>query len=243
MAIFNPEGFRKEAKDIISRGRGARQAWFDLRQWASGKGPVAMKMGLHEFLSAYGGTPEAAPLLPDLLRTSSIFPPQERGAIIAMATHRQTISDMRIRSTLKPMTAFLKDRPISLLHPSSIKTQLRPANIAHPDIELRDIHASIHEQMRSSLRVLPEAREMPKMKGFDSSRSPDTLAIGMNKGEHIMSSLIDRMRTHGATHAPYLAARPKAAKRKRATTRKRITRAKTRKPAVRKGRKPARRKR
>ena len=235
MAVFNPEGLRKEAKDIISRGRGARQAWYDLRQWASGKGPLAMRLGIHEFLTSYGGSPEAAPLLPDLLRTSAVFPPQERGAIIAMAAHRPAPFDMRIRSTLRPMTSFQKDHPISMLHPASIKTQLRPANLQHPDIALRDIH----EQMKSSLRVLPQPREMPRAPGFDSSKSPDTLTMGANKGEHIMSSLINKMRSHGTTQVHHLGApaQPTAAKRKRAR------KAKPRKTILRKSQKPTKRKR
>jgi hypothetical protein len=244
MAFETPQELRREANDIASRSKGARQAWFDLRQWATGRGPIAMKTAVHEFLSVHGGAPDSTILLPEILRGISAFPPQERGAMIALATKRPGISDFRHNSMISPRASMVvsnnRPTPAMTFHPSNLPSGISAMKIpgrgklAEDPSSIRDMPMHMHELHRPAIgSTMLRAKLEMKPAGFDSSRSPDSLAMGMDKGEHIVRSLVHNMRSHGGGNAPYLgaSAKPKSVAvkasraKKKATPRKSVAKA------------------
>src|SRR5574337_1170726 len=70
-----PLDLASQARQIARSGMPARAAWGELKSWASDKGPMALRSAAMEFISVYGRNPEAALLMPEVMRSSSGFMP------------------------------------------------------------------------------------------------------------------------------------------------------------------------
>ncbi len=176
--VDNPVSLRKQAHSIAASARRPDEAWSELRIWASGKGPLALKSAMIEFISVHGTSPEAALLMPQLLRDRSLSS-LERKEMLSMQSELEPKADL-IRPRLEaPKAAFLS----AVSHPH--------AN--HNDV--RDMHLVLRE------RALPTLG-MPKASRFDASKSPDshTFSIGMHRGERLVRNLVEKMKGHAAEH-------------------------------------------
>ena len=76
--VSNPDKLRKQAQSIASKNAEPKQAWKELREWASENGPMAMEMAVHEFLANHGRDPEVAALIPGIMHRVSVLPLGER---------------------------------------------------------------------------------------------------------------------------------------------------------------------
>jgi hypothetical protein len=262
---FYSDDLRKEARTIAAGGKGARQAWTDLRQWASKRGPAASKCAMMEFLSAYGGTPEAAFVMPEIMRSAStVFSPEERTELVGLASKKPSFNDSK---PLMPPIGPKPSMPIASARPSlalsfkpSVRENMAPRLGAIEPIVpsadhayLRDMPIRMRDRIEASSLRAPMAglpKESANMGGrddtrsfqFDPHKSPDSAYLGANKGEHIVRSLIHSMRSHGRDEIPHMAPAPIAAKPK---ARKKTIAKRAAKPAARKAkhaRKPATRK-
>lgn len=263
---FYSDDLRKEARTIAAGGKGARQAWADLRQWASKRGPAASKCAMMEFLSAYGGTPEAAFVMPEIMRSAStVFSPDERTELIGLASKKPAFNDSK---PLLPPIGPKPSMPIASARPSlalSFKPSVRespaprlgaiePIVPSADHAYLRDMPIRMRDRLETSSLRAPMPG-MPRESGmvngrddavrafqFDPHKSPDSAHLGANKGEHIVRSLIHSMRSHGRDGMPHMSPAPIAAKPK---ARKKTGAKRAMKPAARKAkhaRKPATRK-
>jgi hypothetical protein len=247
---FYPEELRNEARSIASSGKGARLVWADLKQWASKRGPAAMKSAVMEFLGEYGGTPEAAYVMPEILRnTSHVFSREERGEITRIAAHGQPFSSVR---GPQRVTGPRNSLPMASGRPE-LSLAFKPAERgAHPRIGaiepvaphadhayLRDMPIRARERLEAAIpRPMIPAGEGPSRSRhfhFDPRKSPDSLSIGAHKGERIVRNLIHSIRMHGRDEHMHLAPPPAARGRKGKAARAR----KPARTAVRKKRKTA----
>ncbi len=218
----DPESLRKEAHSIASGGKNARQAWSELRQWAAGRGPLAMKSAMMEFLEAFGGTPEAAYVMPEIMRSASfMMSPQERVGIMHAALGRPRMDEVRSRasriaSVHAPPGALRRPEPAFSFRPAGGPAQqpalgrVEPLLPARDHAYLRDIPVRSRERLETAL---PSPREARKGAGarFDAAISPDSRAVRMHSGERLLSGLIGSLRSHGSYEAPRQAPARKAA--------------------------------
>lgn len=225
---FFPEDLRNEARAIASGGKGAMSTWAELKQWASKRGPLAMKSAMMEFLGAYGGTPEAAYVMPELMRSATtMFSPSERGELVKLAMRRNTVPDIRAPPravSAKTMLQGPSERPsLSMsFRPSSREGAaprlgvIEPVSPGHDHAYLRDMPIRMREKLsQESSMIAPQARaqmaphgnpsEPARQFDFDPHRSPDSRTLGAQKGEHIVRSLIHSVRSHGRDESSYLA--------------------------------------
>src|SRR4030095_7221838 len=83
----NPNDLRRQAHELAAKAKGAKAAWTDLSKWSMGKGPLAIKSAIIEFMSSFGSSPEAARMMPELIRSASQFPdPAERRNLLELTT-------------------------------------------------------------------------------------------------------------------------------------------------------------
>jgi hypothetical protein len=218
-----------------------------------------------EFLSAYGGTPEAAFVMPEIMRSAStVFSPDERTEFIGLASKKPSFNDSK---PLLPLIRPKPSMPIASARPSlalSFKPSVRespaprlgaiePIVPSADHAYLRDMPIRMRDRIEaSSLRApMPAMPKESAMMGgrddarsfqFDPHKSPDSSYLGANKGEHIVRSLIHSMRSHGRDEMSHMSPAPIAAKPK---ARKKTGAKRATKPAARKAkhaRKPATRK-
>jgi hypothetical protein len=245
----DPDSLKKEAHAIASAGKSALQTWHELRSWASARGPLAMKSAMMEFLGAYGGTPDAAYVMPEVMRNASSFlSPQERVGVMHAALSRPRPGQMRQHPMLagqKPgqgpglmprigrpdaALAFRPARPPQ----SPPLGRLEPLVPAHDHAYLRNIHVMSRDRLETALPKPPARKQ-----AFASAVRPAAREMPAH-GERIVTSLISKLRSHAAD-VPHLSApsqpkrkapkrKAKAARRKPARTRK----AAARRPAMRK---------
>jgi len=209
---FFPEDLRNEARAIASSGKGARQVWAELKQWAGTRGPAAAKCAMIEFLGTYGGTPEAAYVMPELMRNATqSFSPSERGELVRLAM-RRNVPDMR---PAKPVSAkpfmpnpadrsalALNFRPVSRDGAAPHLGVIEPVSSNHDLAYMRDMPVRARERLESAM--LPPPRFQEQSRHFDPHRSPDSHPLGAQKGEHIVRSLIHSVRSHGRDEMPHL---------------------------------------
>ncbi len=220
---FYPEELKQEARSIASSGKGARLVWAELRQWASKRGPAAMKSAVMEFLGEYGGSPEAACVMPELLRSSShVFSSQERGELVSIAMHGKPFSAVRgpqrvamARQSL-PMESNRPALSISF-RPSERGTRpiigaIEPLSPKADHAYLRDMPIRTRERLETAI-IRPMALKdgagrnvrAPHPAGFDPQKSPDAVIMGAHKGERLVRSLIHSVRSHGRDEHMHLA--------------------------------------
>ncbi|MEW6036341.1 MAG: hypothetical protein AB1529_07035 [Candidatus Micrarchaeota archaeon] len=214
--MLNPDEMRKQANRIVRNGKTARDAWSELRQWASGKGPLAMKTAMQEFVGEYGGSSEAAALMPDMLNASKVLSPLERREVLELAGHK--VADMRAPArtvTPKASLPLSGQRPaLSLSFQPAAAPRLGatdPLSARGDHTYMRDIHMHMRDRLVPSLGKPALAAASEEAKHFDASKSPDSHVFGAGGGEHLVRSLIHKVRSHAreeghhlsqAAHAP-----------------------------------------
>jgi len=214
----DPESIRNEAHSIISGKMDARQAWSELRQWASGRGPLAMKSAMMEFLEAYGGTPEAACIMPEIMRNASfILSPQERVGIMHAALGRPKMDDLRSRasriaSAPAHMAALRRPEPSLSFRPlgpgqNPALGRVEPLVPAHDHAYLRDMPIRSRDRLETALPSPKEVKREAKPR-FDSAIRPDSRSMPAHRGERIVRSLIGSLRSHASDDAPHMSSAP-----------------------------------
>ncbi|MFA5091844.1 MAG: hypothetical protein WC483_04655 [Candidatus Paceibacterota bacterium] len=204
---------RNEARAIASSGKGARQVWAELKQWAGTRGPAATKCAMIEFLGTYGGTPEAAYVMPELMRNATqSFSPSERGELVRLAM-RRNVPDMRPAKLVsaKPFMPNPSDRSALALNFRPVSRDgaaprlgvIEPVSSNHDLAYMRDMPVRARERLESAM--LPPPRfQGEQSRHFDPRKSPDSHPLGAQKGEHIVRSLIHSVRSHGRDDAPHM---------------------------------------
>ncbi|MFH0885062.1 MAG: hypothetical protein V1861_05115 [Candidatus Micrarchaeota archaeon] len=223
---FFPEDLRNEAKAIASSGKGARQVWAELKQWAGKRGPAAMKSAMMEFLSTYGGTPEAAYVMPELMRNASqVFSPSERGELVQLAMRKPVMPDFRApQKSLSPKSMFpnpSSDRsalslifgPVSREGSAPRLGVIEPLSPNQDHAYMRDMPIRARERLETAM-LAPQSRfqapntnehgDKARQFDFDPHKSPDSRSIGAQKAENIVRSLIHSVRSHGREDHPHL---------------------------------------
>lgn len=194
--VDSPESLRRQARTIASRGDDPNASWSELRSWASGKGPVAMKSAMIEFISLHGASPEAALLMPRLMSDQSLSA-VERKEVLALS--KQTLQPRPGMEALKPRLGLPAGKGVL-----RAAEPFRPFHLPSPgaDGDARELHLQIREKARLSLHPLsPKPPEIPR---FDPTKSPDSVAMGaaMHKGEHLVHSLVEKLRGHARDERP-----------------------------------------
>lgn len=195
----NPEEIRRDARRILSSGKGPREAWGELSSWAAGRGPAAAKGAAVEFLAAHGRNPEAAALMPEIMRSVSSLPFDER---LALVHHmRDRAAQMRLPPQMPAIQRALPlagPRPAAITSFGPVRGPIGPGLRPEPRPPSPAISPAI-----SQARARPEFLRPQR---FDSSKSPDTVAMGANKGERLVRTLVQRVRSHGFEGASYQSA-------------------------------------
>src|SRR5271157_3570398 len=81
----NSPDFMEQARTLASGTREPYIAWSYLKRWATGKGPSAMKAAMVGFLETHGSKPESASIIPEIVRSASLMPPEDRRAMLELA--------------------------------------------------------------------------------------------------------------------------------------------------------------
>jgi hypothetical protein len=196
-----------------------------------------MKSAIMEFMNAHGGTPEAAIVMPEVVGSSSqLFSPRERDELVQLAGRRPQFTDLQAKlGTLspKPSLPLTGERPSLSLsfqpHPPRDSPRLGAIEPVMPSADrayLRDMPIRVRDRLEASLgRPQLSAKGPPAASAkhgmqplhFDPSRSPDTFAMGAQKGENLVRSLIQQVRSHGRSEAYHMSPAPadvKTARRK-----------------------------
>ncbi|MCI0504158.1 hypothetical protein L0Y65_05625 [Candidatus Micrarchaeota archaeon] len=250
---FHSDDLRKEARIIAAGGKNARQAWTELRQWAARRGPAAEKCAMMEFLEAYGGTPDAAFIMPEIMRNASqVFSPQELAGPARLAGRTSVAGDTRPQvphlgpkhslpaSSSRPELS-LTFRPSAREGTTPRLGAIEPVIPSADHAYLRDMPMRMRDRIESgSLRApfaaAPGPSDMKGVRGgysgqahrIDMQKSPDTMQIGAHKGEHIVRSLIHSLRSHGRDDLPHMSPAPVAVRPK---SKKKTNAARMAKPA------------
>ncbi len=181
--VDTPDSLRKQARSIAAGSRPA-EAWSELRMWASGKGPLAMKSAMIEFISAHGRSPEAALLMPRIMRDKSLSPAE-----------RKEMLSLGFRSELDPQHPLVKPRFEGPKSAFMLSPQPRPS-LGHDPADPRQMHLAMRENAIPSLKL-----PAPGLR-FDASKSPDShvFSAASHKGERLIHNLVERMRGHAQEH-------------------------------------------
>ncbi|MEW6723224.1 MAG: hypothetical protein AB1324_08220 [Candidatus Micrarchaeota archaeon] len=186
---------RQEADRILSGGKGARAAWTDLVRWAAGKGPAAMKIAITGFMERHARSPDAAPLIPELMHGASSMPSKEERKDLVEMIHRERQAPLAPRlhagsDALRPIHAFQPSEGYKFGSSGRMLPVSDPAQMRDAHIKMRDSHLPSLGRFR-----LPQAPESAR---FDSTKNPGTFPVmSASKGHHIVRSLVERMRSHG----------------------------------------------
>ncbi len=196
----NPANMRQQARGIASN-KSARAAWSELKSWASGKGPIAMKSAADEFIAIHGRSPEAAILLPEVLHSASWgMSPMERHGMLA--GHRPSPMLGRPSPTQFNPREPKEMLPLSILFRPKQKDDaprlgaMIPLDSQHDPVYLKDAQF----RMRGSADLtLPKPFPGPQQKSFDPAKSPDSFHMGAqaSSGGELLRNLVHNMRTHG----------------------------------------------
>ena len=190
---------RHQAQKITESGKPAKIVWSELRTWASNRGPLAIKSAVMEFITSYHGSSELAVLLPELIR-SSTFSPYEQKALVELANHKVSL----IGNSMAPT---LSARP--LLPTSSSRPDL--ALFLNPRAKTSLLHSEFGSDPRNAIFALKEKTQIsvtrPKMaegRNQHQNFDPSTLqsysmafdSRGISSGESLLSNLTGNLRSH-----------------------------------------------
>ncbi|MFH1520105.1 MAG: hypothetical protein ABID61_00515 [Candidatus Micrarchaeota archaeon] len=194
----NLSDLRRQAQKITVTGKPAKMVWSELSNWASNKGPLAMKSAVIEFVNAYRGSSEISVLMPELMR-SHIFSPYEQKALIELAGPNPGLSEFRPEITLrpKPLMPVTTSKPeLALsLNPKTGSSLLRSefTNDPRESIFLLKERTQISFNRPKMTEGRPQKFDMPTLQShsmvFDSKAS---------HGEVLIRNLVEHMKSHSA---------------------------------------------
>jgi hypothetical protein len=228
---FQPDDMRREARAIAASGKGAGQAWAELRQWASRHGPAAMKLAIMEYMGQYGGTPDAAFILPEVMRSASLaLSPAERNELIRLAAPGQHagaqkpgITRLAPRQSV-PVAAGRPALAISFQPPQAGRQApkigaIEPLTPSADHAYLRDMPIVMRDRLEAARQIRP-APLGARRSGEAPGRAPNPASgsgqaasyLGAQKGEHIVRSLISSLRSHGHDSSAHPSAATEAAR-------------------------------
>jgi len=216
---------KKEARSIAT-GKGARDAWSELKGWASGRGPHAMKIAMIEFMGVHGRSPESALLMPELLKTAFFaFSPLERRSLLDPSSRKSALDERT--ALIKPKTLMLMEGARPAISASFAPNQnispklamVEPISPLYDRAYMRDMPIRMRESLQPSLGRPFFSKEKQNSR-FDPSRSPNSFSMKPQKGEQIVRSLVDQMRGHGRGENAYLS--PVSAPRKTVSKARRV---------------------
>ncbi|NYZ74431.1 hypothetical protein H0O00_04775 [Candidatus Micrarchaeota archaeon] len=200
----NPANLRQQARAIASKAKSATSAWSELKTWATGKGPLAMKSAAEEFMAVHGRSPEAAILLPEAMHSASwgMSPAQRQDLLIG-----QRPSSMLDRSSptqfnprepkeMLPLSIFFRPKQKAS---GPMLGAIIPLDSQHDPVYLKDAQFRMRGAAEVALPKPSLGQAHPTQKSFDASRSPDSFHMGVqgSSGGEVLRSLVERMRSHG----------------------------------------------
>ena len=197
----NPANLRQQARTIASGTKSARAAWSELKSWAAGKGPLAMKRAAEEFLTIHSRSPESAVLMPEVMHSAAWgMSPTQRHEMVAGQRFSPALGrpspqiQPRSATEMLPLTMFFrpkqKNSAVQLGTVIPLDSSVDPVYLKDAEFRARG----------TSMTVLPKpVLSQAGQKPFDPSRSPDSFGRGVEAGEgsQLMKNLIQRMRAHG----------------------------------------------
>jgi hypothetical protein len=186
--------YMDQARSLASGAREPYIAWSHLKQWAIGKGPSGMKAAMVSFLEQHGSRPEAAAVIPEIIKSASMMPPSERQAIMESANmHYSSMArfgQMRIPSQ-KMKLPMSGNRPqfISVFKPKAMQSNPALGMSERFSQEALDPRDSIF-RASENLKFVPQRATKISRESF----APAMVAAPKNA---MMDSLIGRIRSHG----------------------------------------------
>ncbi|VVC03400.1 Uncharacterised protein [Candidatus Bilamarchaeum dharawalense] len=210
---MNFSEFKKQAHKITKTGKPAKIVWTELKTWASTKGPMAMKAAVMEFVHSYHGSSEMSILLPELMR-STTFSPYEQKALIQLADHKVSILENNLSITPKTM---LPGPSLSIqLDPKAKNSVLRSDFTSDPR---QDIFVMKEKSQVLFARPKMLERESPK---FDHTgiQSYSMAFDRKSHGEHLVRNLTSNIQSHGLDAEAQVLQIPRKIKAKRKIVRK-----------------------
>ena len=198
--MSNSDTLRSAARQIASSGTNPRAIWGELQKWSSVRGPLAVKCAMIEFVSIHGTNPEAAVILPELLRSQILSPIEKNDLLARSHLSNQTSPNLMNtqRSSLTPKMATGSEKlSLSLRPQDQIRfNSFTPLSPSMDHSRLRDMPLRIHESMGRQL-LPPFSANRP------TENNPQrSTALGANHGEHLVRSLVERVRAHGHDEHP-----------------------------------------
>ncbi|MBU0531989.1 hypothetical protein KKB44_00685 [Candidatus Micrarchaeota archaeon] len=204
-----------KAGKIAKSGKTTYEVWTELKSWAiKANDPLAMKAAVFEFLAVHGTRPEAAPLLPEIMRDaahiSPTLPEEEKKRLIEL-TNNVSLA-LKAPPTLmlepiKPTLPVAGNRPAPILsfnlNQENILTPLTPATDIDGLIKARDTLLKVNENVLTM--------NVPQKHAMNASMASD-------KGEELIQSLIEKLQSHSAnemqSYSIQKSEEPKKAKKK-----------------------------
>lgn len=195
----NLADFRQQAHRITMTGKPAKMVWSELNNWASKKGPLAMKSAVIEFVNAYRGSSDLSVLMPELMR-SHTFSPYEKKAFIELAGHKLNLTESQqtqLRPNLLMPVSISKPDLALFLNPKSGGSVLRSEFTQDP----RDSIFSFKEKI---------SFDKPKMvEGRLNQFNPDTIQshsmpFESSNGLSLLRNLVENVKSQNALPIPKL---------------------------------------
>jgi len=182
--------YMDQARSLAGGVREPYVAWSHLKRWATGKGPSAMKAAMVSFLEQHGSKPEAATVIPEIIKSASMMPPPERKAIMESANmHYSSMA----RFGQLPVPSRNMKLPVSGNRPTFISVFKPKAAVPHPVSGMGERFSQEALDPRDSIfRASENLRFIPQR----ISRESFGTAMVAPKTV-IMDSLIERIRSHG----------------------------------------------
>lgn len=159
MTRENPSELRAGARKIAQDSKEPGRAWSELRSWAAGKGPLAMRTAAMEFISVHGRNPQALLLMPEVLKSSAGFisPPTLSDRMISL---RPDVPRMQpsLNFGPKPLEARTQVQPMRLN--TSMELPRRPDHAVQfdatksPDSRVMGATSHGHHIVRSLIHSL-----------------------------------------------------------------------------------------
>lgn len=122
----SPSDLRSQARQIAHGAKSPRAAWGELKSWAAGKGPFAMRSAAIEFLSVYGRDPEAQLLMPEVMQSSSGIQMPQRNLMDLAINLRPGSDFVRPQFRIEPKSMPAKAQPHQVQLKTSLELPRRP---------------------------------------------------------------------------------------------------------------------
>jgi hypothetical protein len=251
----SPLNIWSKAGKIAKSDKDAHGVWTQLKSWAmKQESPVAMKAAVFEFLAVYGTSPKAAPLLPEVFREaahiSSALPENEKKVLVELAD----LATAALKSSYSPISTdprdFSPNLPVRDKRPSlmlsfrpdvekGIYAPLTPSADADGLIKARETMMRVNDMLLNM-----NMKQDPRVKEKESADvGVLNAATGSDRGEELIQSLIEKMKSHAAEEETYRYKTEEEPPKKKKAKKKKTAKKKPKKKAKKKAKKkPAKKK-